>query len=145
MPCFGSTNASRRIKSDCRKKATPFQMERPINQSARLIAFQSVACQPRHDHMQCRCPQTTSAMTITPSPTSPISPVKTSIAINTAPQYKPSSPRRSPTMRSKILGCCETLRDSKNAQTRLVTTALADGRIITDASVDKSKLETQHK
>lgn len=40
MPCFDSTSAPEVIKSDCRKKATPFQMERLLNQPARLIAFQ---------------------------------------------------------------------------------------------------------
>lgn len=40
MQLFFSTSAHE-IKSDCRKNATPFQMERLTNQQARLIAFQS--------------------------------------------------------------------------------------------------------
>ena len=39
--------------------------------------------------------------------------LKHPVAINASPLYKPSSSRRAPTMRSKFLGRCETLRESQ--------------------------------
>jgi hypothetical protein len=43
MRLFVGTGAPGIIKSDCRKNATPFQMERPLNQPVRLITFLLVA------------------------------------------------------------------------------------------------------